>query len=169
MPRLDFAWTVSINAPVEPVFAYLRDPENTFRAQGGGDPHIEVCDIEATPEGVGTTGRNVFPLPGLGRLGIRGSVTNEIVEVVPNRRIVVRASPSMGRLFKFEGTWTWTFEPENGGTKLTVDYAEWANWLVYVFDRVTEKLQTRGFGEALATWVESGLRARDASQGYEQQ
>lgn len=165
MPRLAFTWTVSINAPVEHVFDYLRDPENAFRAQGGGDPCIDVCDIEETPEGVGSTGRNVFPLPGLGRFGIRGSVTNEIVEVVPNRRIVVRTSPSTGRLFKFEGTWTWTFEPANGGTKLTLDYAEWANWLVYVFDRATEELQTRGFGEAVATWVESALRARDASPG----
>lgn len=165
MPRLAYNWTVTIKAPVEQVFSYMRDPGNTFRAQGGGDPHIEICDIEVTPEGVGTTGRNVFSLPGLKRLGIQGSVTNEIIEVVSNRRIVVRTSPTMGRMFKFEGTWTWTFEPENGGTKLIVDYSEWANWPVYVFDRLTEQLQTRGFGEALATWLESGVQARDTSRG----
>ncbi len=165
MPRLAFSWTVTINVPVEQVFSYMRDPQNLFRAQGGGSPDVEVSDIEVTPEGVGTTGRNVFSLPGLKRLGITGSVINEITEVVPGRRIVVKISPSMGRMFKFDGTWTWTFEPENGRTKLTVDYAEWANWPVYVFDRVTEKLQTRGFAEALAAWIESGVQARDLSRG----
>ena len=111
------------------------------------------------------TGRNVFPLPGLKRLGSTGSVVNEIIEVVPNRRIVVKISPSMGRMVRFDGTWTWTFEPENGGTKLIVDYAERANWPVYVFDRLTEKLQARGFAAALAAWVESGVQARDMSRG----
>ncbi len=90
MPRLAFSWTVTINAPVEQVFSYLRDPENTFRAEGGGDPHVEITDIKVTPEGVGTTGRNVISLPGLKRLGITGSVINEIIEVVPNRPIVVK-------------------------------------------------------------------------------
>ena len=165
MPRLTFSWTVTINAPVEQVFSYMQEPEHIFRAQGGGDPRIEITDIEMTPEGVGTTGRNVFTLPGLSRLGISGSVINEITEVVPNRRIVVKISPSMGRMFKFDGTWTWTFDPGNGGTKLIVDYAEWANWPVYVFDRLTEKRQTRGFAEALAAWVESGVRARHVSRG----
>jgi uncharacterized protein YndB with AHSA1/START domain len=126
---------------------------------------VEISDLEVTVEGVGTRGRNVFPLPGLKRLGITGEVVNEIVEVVPNRRIVVKTSSSMGRMFKFEGTWTWTFEPESGGTRLIVDYVEWANWPVYVFDRLTEKLQKRRFGEAVATWVESGVRARDVSGG----
>ena len=161
MPELAFSWTVTVNAPVEQVFSYLRDPENIFRAQGGGDPRIEISDIKVTPEGVGTTGRNVFPLPGLKRLGITANVINEIIEVVPNQRIVVKISPSMGRMFRFDGTWTWTFEPENGGTKLIVDYAERANWPVYVFDRLTEKLQTRGFAAALAAWIESGVQARD--------
>lgn len=44
-----------------------------------------------------------------------------------------------GRMFKFDGTWTWTFEPGNGGTKLIVEYEELANWAVYAFDRLTEK------------------------------
>ncbi len=164
MPRLAIRWTVTVNAPVEQVFSYMREPENLFRAQGGGDPHVEVTDLKVTPEGVGTTGRNVFPLPGLRRLGITGQVANEITEIVPGRRIAVKISPSMGRMFRFDGTWTWTFEPENGRTKLIVDYAEWANWPVYVFDRLTEKLQERGFGEAVAAWIESGVRARDMSR-----
>ncbi len=164
MPRLAFGWTVTINAPVEQVFSFMQDPENIFRAEGGGDPHIEIADVKVTPEGVGTTGRNVFPLPGLTRLGITGSVINEIIEVVPNRRIVVKTSQPKG-MFKFDGTWTWTFEPGNGGTKLIVDGAVRDNWPVYIFDKLTEKAQTRGFAKALAAWVESGVHARDVSRG----
>lgn len=165
MPRLTYHWTLPINAPVEQVFRFLRKPENMFRAEGGGDPRIEVCDLKVTPNGVGSTGRNVFPLPVLGRLGITGDVVNEIVEVVPNRRLVVKSSSSTGRILKFDGTWRWTFEPENGGTNLVVDYTEWANWPVYVLDRLTEKQQTRGFGKAVGAWVESGVRAPDVSRG----
>jgi uncharacterized protein YndB with AHSA1/START domain len=120
------------------VFSYLRDPKNMWH-----HPDIEIAEVKVTPEGVGTTVRNVFPLPGLKHLGITGNVINETIEFVPNRRIVVKTTPSMGRMTKFEGSWTWTFEPENGGTKLTVDYAELANWFVYTFDRLTEKRQSR--------------------------
>jgi uncharacterized protein YndB with AHSA1/START domain len=165
MPRLDFRWVVTISAPVEQVFSYLRDPENIFDAAGAGARHVEISMIEVRPDGVGTTGRTMFPLPGFERLGITGEVVNEILEVVPNRRIVFKSTPSMGGMFKFEGKWSWTFVPENGKTKLLVDYTERANWLVYIFDRLTEKRQTRRFGEAIAPWVESGIRAREASRG----
>ncbi len=145
MPRLAFRWAVTINVPVEQVFSYLRDPENMWHY-----PDVEIAEVKVTPEGVGTTVRNVFALPGLKYLGITGNVISETIEFVPNRRIVVKSSPSMGPMFKFDGTWTWTFEPGNGGTKLIVDYAEWANWLVYVFDRLTEKRQTRDMNVWLA-------------------
>lgn len=166
--------TGTVNAPVEQVFSFMQEPANTFGAITGGDPRAEISDIARTPEDVGTTARVVFPLPGLGRLGITGEVVNEIMEVVSNRRIVVKSSspeagamevPLVGRLFKFEGTWTWRFEPQKGGTKLTVDYVESASWPVYLLDKATEKLQTRGFGEAVVGWIESGLQATDVSRG----
>lgn len=145
MPRLTFNWTVTINAPVEQVFGYLRDPENMWRY-----PDVEIAEVKVTPEGVGTTVRTVFPLPGLKHFGITGHVISETIELVPNRRIVVRSSPSMGPLFNFDGTWTWTFEPRNGGTKLVVDYAEVANWPVYIFDRLTGKRQNSEMNAWLA-------------------
>ena len=145
MRRLAFRWAVTINAPVEQVFSYLRDPENMWHY-----PDVEIAEVKVTPEGVGTTVRNVFPLPGLKHLGITGNVISETIEFIPNRRIVVKATPSMGRMFKFDGTWTWTFEPENGGTKLIVDYTELANWPVYAFDKLTEKRQTREMNVWLA-------------------
>lgn len=175
MPRFGLlVMTETINAPVEQVFNFVREPANTFRALAGGDPRAEILDMAVTPEGVGTTARVVFPLPGFTRLGLTGEVFNEIIEVVPNRRIAVNSSSPaagamnsalVGRLFKFDGTWTWTFEPEHGGTKLTVDYVEAASWPVYLFDRLTEKLQTRSFGPAVAAWVESGIQERHLSRG----
>lgn len=167
--------TGTIDAPVEQAFGFMREPANTFGALTGGDPRAEICDVARTPDGVGTTARVVFPLPGLlGRFGVTGEVVNEIMEVVPNRRIVVKSSspeagamnvPVVGRLFQFEGTWTWTFEPENGGTKLTVDYVESGSWAVVLFDKLTIKQQTRGFGEAVVAWIEPGLRGRAVPGG----
>ncbi len=168
MPRLAFSWTVTINAPVEQVFSYLRAPENMWHY-----PDVEIADVKVTPEGVGTTVRNVFALPGLKRLGITGNVINETIEFVPNRRIVQKATPLMGRMVKFDGTWTWTFEPEDGGTKLIVDYTESANWFVYAFDRLTGKKQDKEMNVWLAdlkTILEapaslSGSDANRPSQG----
>lgn len=162
MGRLDFHWTLPLDAPVEEVFSFLRDPETMFLTLGTGDPDVEVHDVETTPEGVGSSGRVVFPLPALGRFGVRGSVVSEIREIVPNRRIVLRSKPAMGRLVDFEGTWAWTLEPRDGGTKLTVDFTERANPLVYALDRLTRKQQTREFGERVGPWIESGIRTRKA-------
>lgn len=145
MPRMTFSWTVTINAPVEQVFNYLRDPENMWHY-----PDVKIAEVKVAPGGVGTTVRTEFPLPGLKYLGITGNVVSETIELVPDRRIVVKSTPSMGALFKFDGTWTWTFEPENRGTKLIVDYAELASWPVYVFDRLSEKRQNTEMNAWLA-------------------
>ncbi len=173
MPRLAFRWSVTINAPVEQVFGYMRDPNNLFHGLAGGNPDVKISDVKVTPEGVGTTARAEIHLPGLKHLGPTAKVSSEITEVVPNRRIAVKSSLPTGRMFKFDGTWTWTFEPDNGGTKLIVAYAEWANWLVYAFDRLTEKLQNRemnAYFADLKTTLEasprlSGSGASRPSQG----
>ena len=172
MPRLDFSWTVTINAPVEQVFSYLRDPNNLLHALGGGNADFEFSDVKVTPEGVGTTGRVEVHLPGLKHLGPTGKVSIEITEVVPNRRIVVKSSMSKGRMFKFDGTWTWTFEPGNGGTKLIVAYTEWANRIVYAFDRLAEKLQNRqmnAYFADLKTTLESPSRLSGSGASHRSQ
>ncbi len=40
MPRMAFGWAVTINAPVEQVFSYLRDPSNLFHGLAGGNPDV---------------------------------------------------------------------------------------------------------------------------------
>ncbi len=143
MPRMAFGWAVTINVPVDQVFSYLRDPDNLSHAMAGGNPDVEISDVKVTPEGVGTTWQAEVRPPGLKHLGMTARMMSEITEVVPSRRIALKSSMPTGRMFKFDGTWTWTFEPGNGGTKLTVAYEELANWAVYVFDRLTEKQQNR--------------------------
>ena len=145
MPSMTFKWGVTIKAPVERVFSYFREPENMWNYPG-----VKLTEVKVTPEGVGTTFRTEFPLVGLKHLGITGNVISKTIEFVPNKRLVVKSSSAMGAMFKFDGTWTWTFEPENGGTKLIVDYSELANWPVYVFDRLSEKRQNTEMNAWLA-------------------
>jgi len=102
--------TISINAPVEKVFEYISDATN--------QPEFIPSQVESefvirTEEGVGSQTRWVYKL-----LGIRFKGESTCTEYVPNERIVTE---SRGGIVS---TWTYTFEPEDGGTKLTmvVDY-----------------------------------------------
>ena len=102
--------TISINAPVEKVFAYISDATN--------EPEYLPSQLEAeyvirTEEGVGSQYRWVYKL-----LGIRFEGESTCTEYVPNERIVTETKGGI------VSTWTYTFEPEDGGTKLTlvVDY-----------------------------------------------
>ena len=47
--------------------------------------------------------------------GIRLEGTSEDIEYVANQRVVSKTKDG------FESTWTWTFRPEAGGTKLTLE------------------------------------------------
>ena len=99
--------SVTINAPVTKVFDFARDVGKLWAC-------FEDCavrDVELKPEGVGSSARWFSHL-----LGIHMEGVIEYTEVVPNQRIVGKSSA--GPIF------TLTFEPEDGGTKLTVD-AEW--------------------------------------------
>jgi uncharacterized protein YndB with AHSA1/START domain len=97
------AHTITVHAPVEQVFAYLADPATAF----GAFPDTRVSDVHREPQGVGSSCR------WHGRvLGLPGSVTHTYTEVVPNERIVSTASAGF--------VVTWTLEPADGGTRLTV-------------------------------------------------
>ena len=74
---------ITIDAPVEEVFAYLDDPENSLALV----PHlVEVKEVVPLPNG-GHRMRFVA----LGRRGKLCEWVSEQVERVPNRRVVVRA------------------------------------------------------------------------------
>ena len=136
MTRL--AKSTTINAPVEEVFDYLKDP-----ARSWVDFTTKVQDIKRTPEGVGTTfvwESKVF--------GFHVTGTNEYTEVVPNQRLVVTASK--GFVFSFN------LEREGAGTKLTITEEDIpANWVKAAVDAVAMKLTEHD----IDTWLASAKAA----------
>jgi uncharacterized protein YndB with AHSA1/START domain len=101
--------TISINAPVEKVFAYVDDPTNLLEIWPS---LVDVKDVERLPSG-GSKFRWTYKMAGVRIEGVA-----EAVEYIINRRIV---SESEGGV---SSTIIWAFEPEDGGTKVTnvVDY-----------------------------------------------
>lgn len=102
---------VTINAPVEKVFAYLADPKANPEWLPG---MVEVKDVNLAREGVGTTHRWVYKMAGL-----RFEGETRATEYVRNQRLVTQSNGDI------ESIWTWVLEPLEGGTKLnvTVQYA----------------------------------------------
>lgn len=50
----------------------------------------------------------------------------------PNRRIIDRSSSSL------DGTWTYSFEPDGSGTKLTVENHVRSNWRLPPLERLLD-------------------------------
>jgi len=102
--------SITIDAPVERVFAYLADPMANPEWLPG---MVEVKEVHLAEEGVGTTHRWVYKMA-----GIRFEGENSTTEYLPNQRIVTETKGGI------ESIWTWVFEPHEAGTKLnlTVEY-----------------------------------------------
>lgn len=98
--------SITINAPVEKVFAYIEDPMSQLEWLPGMQ---EVTDITATEEGVGTHFRWVYKMAGKNFAG-----ESTITAHVPNQSRVIESKGGIN------STWAWTFEPQDGGTKLNL-------------------------------------------------
>ena len=98
--------SITINAPVEKVFAYIADPMSEPEWQPGA---VEVKDVTLTEEGVGSHDRWVYKL-----MGLRLEGESTTLEYIPNQRIVTQSKGGI------VSTWTHTFEPHDGGTKANV-------------------------------------------------
>lgn len=105
--------SIHIEAPVEKVFDFLKDPRNMPE----GIPGPEVKDVKMTEEGVGTYYSWVFRIAGLPIEGF-----DVYTEFIPNQRITDRSSFSMTRDFVI------SFEPEGSGMKLTVETDHGSFW-----------------------------------------
>jgi len=93
-----------INAPVDKVFTYVSDPANEMEWLPG------ITDIrDITGQGVGKRYGFTYKLFGLPLKG-----QSEVVELVPNQRYVTKSTGGI------QSTFTWTFKPEAGGTRLSV-------------------------------------------------
>ena len=103
MPKLNKS--ININAPVEKVFAYVTDPPATPEWLVGA---TEVTDVAGS--GVGQHYHWKYNMLGV---PLRGETT--VSEHVPNER---RVTKSKGGI---TSTWTFTFAPHEGGTKLDLE------------------------------------------------
>jgi uncharacterized protein YndB with AHSA1/START domain len=145
-PTYDF--TVLIDAPIHAVFEYCLDPRRIY----AGDPMMKVADATLTPEGVGTEAhlRAKMPL-------FTETVALEYTEVVPDRRIVFQGDPTMTFVGRGRGIsipvhiFTWTFESENGVTRLelVVEERNPPRWY-RILDRLFDKSFRKQVNERLA-------------------
>lgn len=117
--------SVTINAPVEKIFAYIEDPMCMPEWLPG---MIETKDV--TGQGVGSYFRWTYKMAGL---SFEGEST--ATEHIPNERLV---SQSKGGIVS---TWTWTFAPHDDGTKvnLVIEYTV----PIPVLGKLAEKLVLR--------------------------
>jgi len=97
--------SVTINGAVDKVFAYVADPMN---APEWLPSMMEVTDV--TGSGVEQHYRWKFKMAGV---PLKGEST--VSEHIPNER---RVTESKGGVIS---TWTYTFEPHDGGTKFGID------------------------------------------------
>lgn len=98
--------SITINAPVEKVFAYIADPTSEPEWLPGS---VEVKDVTLTEQGVGSHWRWVYKM-----WGLRFEGESTTLEYIPNQRIVTQSKGGI------VSTWTYTFEPHDGGTKSSV-------------------------------------------------
>ena len=98
--------TINIKAPVEKVFDYISEPTNLPEIWPS---LVEIKDVQKLPSG-GTRNRWVYKMAGILLEG-----TSEDTECVPNQRLVSKTKGGV------ESTQTWMFQPEAGGTKVTLE------------------------------------------------
>lgn len=103
MPKIEKS--ISIEAPVEKVFAYINDPTNLPEVWPS---MVEVNEVNLVPEGVGSSYQWVYKMA-----GIRFKGTTEVIEYVANQWIIVKDKGGI------EATRSVTVQPEYGGTKYT--------------------------------------------------
>ena len=101
--------SVTIDAPVESVFEYALDVRTLWAS-----PEVALADVELKPDGVGTSARIWTHF-----LGFHLEMGLEYTDVVRPERIVAQV-----KSFGEKPIWTFTFEPADGGTKLTAQ-GEW--------------------------------------------
>ena len=129
--------SITINAPVEKVFAYIADPRNELETV----PSItDIRDIIG--QGVGQRYSWTYKMMGISLKG-----ESEVIEYVPNERYVTR---STGGIIS---TWTWTVKPEGDGTQLNlvVEYTIPVPVLGKVGERLVSRQNQREADLAMAT------------------
>jgi uncharacterized protein YndB with AHSA1/START domain len=141
-------FTVLIEAPVHSVFEHCLDPRGMYV----GDPMMKVVEATLTPDGVGTEARLKAETP-----LFTETVAIEYTEVVRDERIVFKADAVMVWLGRGRGisiathSLTWTFQPEDGGTRLSlVVVVQNPPLWQRIFDRLSDRAARKMFNGRLA-------------------
>ncbi len=132
--------SIYIEAPVEKVFDWFKDPRNWAALNPDAARRDELTDVHVTPEGLGTFHVWVLkPLP-----GVRYECFGVFTEFVPNKRIVDKWSLAL------EGSETYTFDAERSGTRLTIQVHPQSFWRLWPLDKLVARVQGRENERALA-------------------
>lgn len=141
--------SVTIDAPVEQVFDYALDIRKLWAV-----PDVALADVSPTPDGAGSTARIWTHV-----LGFHMEMGLEYTEVVRPERIVAEV-----KSFGEKPVWTFTFEPVEGGTKLTAQ-GEW-HVKVPAVGKPIEGLMVREHQDFLETMldnVKAGVEGKTAA------
>ena len=147
--------SVYIEAPVEQVFTWFKDPRNWLTLNPTS--REEITQAHVTPEGVGTFHVwKMRPAP-----GVQFEIFGVFTEFVANKRIVDKWSMAL------EGTETYTFDAEGSGTRFTLSRRRRSVWRLGALDRLVDRAERREDHRALerlkALMESSGQRATAAS------
>ncbi len=132
--------SIYIEAPVENVFDFFKDPRNWLTMDPAAAQREEILDAHVTPEGLGTF--HVWalkPMP-----GVRYECFGVFTEFVPNKRIVDKWSLAI------EGDETYTFDAEGSGTRLTIQPHRASIWRLWLLDKLVDRFERREQERSLA-------------------
>lgn len=143
--------TLHIAAPVEKVFGYFSDPNNWHSVAPQG---VVFKDVRLTEEGLGTHYSWTAKMAGFSIEGL-----DVFTAFVPNQRITDRSSSAL------EGTWTYLFEPEGPGTKLTVENHVRSFWRIPPLASLLDWMAAKTHGSRFARMKEILEGDSDGRQG----
>ena len=129
--------SVVINRPVEEVFAFLSDVKNWLKWQSG---MLEAEPSSEGPVGVGSTSRGVNQF-----LGRRLEWTSEITAYELNKKVEQRIKSGPMLIEQ-----TVTFEPVEGGTKLTLGGEGESGGLFKLAEPLVNRQMEKEMGENLS-------------------
>lgn len=112
--------SVTVDAPLHEVFDYALDITKLWQVKD-----VALANVDLKPAGTGTSARMYTHILAL---HIEGGL--EYTEVVPDKRIVVQV-----RFLVENPTWTFTFKPVGGRTKVTA-VGEWTTPIPVVGARI---------------------------------
>ena len=125
--------SIYIEAPVDRVFDWFKDPRNWLTLNPAAARREEITHAHVTPDGLGTF--HVWamkPLP-----GVRFEIFGVFTEFVPNRRIVCTWSRA------FEGSETYSFDAEGSGTRVTLQRTRRSFWRLRPVDALVDRFEGR--------------------------